>query len=487
MALCFAVLGQTTYTVVQVQEYSRHGVRTAKTYFPNPLNDTEKNLGINTLTPNGYRQQYMIGQEVRKRYPSVFDTQFSFRNVEVFSSPEVRTQVSVWSQLTSILPFGSGSNITGRLEDSLPQFDSIVQKMDGTYALPEGFSAFPIKVESWELDFLFFPSEGVSSCPKAAAWFKTFKNAQYKKYDSFVTDTASKLEALGYNSSTTFKVQKWDLSSLGSFYSELQAKWNYYGKQTETNISEELIEKLKLMQSLKFAVEFNDPTVRKMRNSGIARSIIKAMDTFINGTASDKIRFRLFGGHDTGLQPHGMSLGTTSVDCIVDKIQGNKNTNMCEPAPPFSSAFFYELAVDSSNKYHARILYNGKKVPICSATEESPSSDGYCPYETFKKIYEEKMYMDVNDFDEYCGNKMIQNKRSIEEKRSSQRIFTSSNRNVWIVYFLLVATTVVVIAWRCFVIRSKIRKEVEQYNKIHGTGAADSSIEHETLKAEEKQ
>ena len=91
--------------VVQITEHARHGARTGRDFFPDSDNAAEVKLGQRTLTGNGMRQHYLIGLELRRRYPDILGTKSSpiqADDIEAFTSGSERTVESAVSQLMAI-------------------------------------------------------------------------------------------------------------------------------------------------------------------------------------------------------------------------------------------------------------------------------------------------------------------------------------------------------------------------------------------------
>jgi hypothetical protein len=391
---------QETFTVKHVAEYCRHGARTTW-YSPNLNLDLTQKLGTGALTPNGHRMQYLLGAQIRKNYESLFGpatplgNKLTFKDVEVFASDKARSQLSAISQMAGVLPFGLGGDVTGQdAKWYTPPFANFSSTTEGTASLPERFYPVPLIVNHKDNDMLFFGDYG-GSCPKAAQYGSNFEKQQYAKYDYLIADLHDELEKKGYSAQKLYNISKWDINRLALFSDEIITYENYHGKKYD-DIEESLFEKVFLAHNVKFTSEFNDSKIVRMRSDAVARSIIAGMDKVV-ANSSDAKAFRLFSGHDTGTYAHMLLLGLTSLECLVNKTSGVPVTGRCEYIPDFASQFLYELVTNSKQEYFVRVLFNGDAIEICNGKK-------YCPYAEFKKTFADKLYMDPEEFLQFCGN-----------------------------------------------------------------------------------
>ena len=87
---CLAVqTADVDYQVVQIVEYCRHGART--NFKKLPFMDLVGLYGPGMLTGTGMRQHYLLGKELRNRYPTIFANQDKLTDFEVYSTYYPRT------------------------------------------------------------------------------------------------------------------------------------------------------------------------------------------------------------------------------------------------------------------------------------------------------------------------------------------------------------------------------------------------------------
>ena len=405
-----ACAAQNNFTVVQVTEYCRHGART--TWRDHMHLDLTKNLGLGTLTANGMRMHHLLGKELRNRYTNLLGEQAPHPlrplDVEVFASNVARTQLSAQSQLSGLMPFGTGPEIFEPNRPDLynPNFQNVTVSLDGSYGLPQGYSPVPLILQAPELDVRFL-ADPAHTCPHATSFVANVSEAGYKKYQYFPDKLALELETRGFSSRSIYNKSAWDIESLALLSDELICYENYHGFRYN-NTDPTLQEKIFRAHNVKFTLEFDDIKIKKFRSDAIARDIIQGMDNVVTNKTNKK-KFRLFSGHDTGVLAHMLLLNLTNLDCMVAKMNGTSVEGACEDIPAFAAQFIYELVVNNKNEYFVRSLYNNVAFNICPRKE-------YCPYDEFKEKFEELVFMDKDDFLRFCGNQLL-----IQKSQHSQR------------------------------------------------------------------
>lgn len=385
---------QSQYEVVHLTEYMRHGARTT---WRNSLNsDLTKEFGVGNLTANGMRMHYVLGLQLRKNYPSIFQPEFNNRAFEHYSSSVYRTMESAASQFMGLYPLGTGEkfHLPSDSVVGLPPFEGAKADYINDFALPHGYRPLPYIIESPELDTVFFPSM-YHYCPNAQKYQQKIQAEKMAKYKPLISDLAQKVTELGYDPKTYFQSDSYNIDTLSFFFDEAKVYYNYKGTYMN-DMSPDLLQKLAIDTNLNYAWLFPDEKLQRLISDGIARKIVAGMETFISGKSH--VTFRMFSGHDTGMFANLLRFGMTNEDCLLQKLQGKKVEN-CEDVPEFASSFLYELN-KKNDQYFVRMLYNGKPVKICSKNQD----DFYCTFDDFKAVLQEKLYYNDNDRVEFCGN-----------------------------------------------------------------------------------
>ena len=171
--------------------------------------------------------------------------------------------------------------------------------------------------------------------------------------------------------------------TLSLFWDEMICYENYYGKLYK-GVDKELMNRLTLARNVQFFSEFDDPKILGIRSDGIGRDIVAGFDAYINGT--QKKKFRLFSGHDTGVYAHMILLKMMNMTCLIDLYNGKKVDGPCEEIPGFASQFIHELAIKDGS-YYVRTLFNNVPILVCDVA-------GYCKYEEWKDRFSKLTFME---------------------------------------------------------------------------------------------
>ena len=401
LLLMLAIASQTTaatYNIVHLTEYVRHGARTT---WSNHMNlPFTKVLGTGNITANGMRMHFILGSQLRKNYPMIFDDKYNPTDVQVQSSSVYRCIMSAMSHLMGTYPLGTGDKFTLQNGDQkgLPPWENLQASFSNDSALPQAFRPFPYSVLSEQIDYMFFPSM-LKSCPNANQYGQKLTNEKVAKYSYLVKSIGEELNAAGYNSKKFYN-EEWTVNTVSYLYDEFKSYFNYYGK-LYGGISQDLFDRMFRIANLNFKFLFADEKMERLMSDAVARDIIAGMDDKIAGTS--KLRFRLFAGHDTGVFNHMLRFNLTDEQCMLDLIEKGKTTRRCEDIPDFASSFLYELATDINGKYFVKVLLNGKPFQVCDKDDQF-----YCDYATFKAKMSEMLFYDAEDKLDFCANPLAQ-------------------------------------------------------------------------------
>lgn len=443
------------YKVVQVSEYCRHGART--TWTNNLHLDITEKFGTGILTPNGERMHFLLGQQIRKNYPELFgpDSDLKQDEIEVWASSVARTQLSAQSQLAGLFPEGTGLSITTPNNNKffLPPFEGVDYKWpeSDVGSLPFKFRSIPMTIPSKEFDFHYLSGYD-TTCPNADLYSKKFDPEAHKKYEYLVNDVGKELEAKGFSPKKPYNIEKWNVNATALFSDEMITYLNYYNEYYP-KMDARLMELIFRIHRVKFTCEFDDPKIIRLRSDRVARGILQGMEDYISGNS--KKRFIFYSGHDTGVHSHIILSGLTNLQCMVDKAQGKSVTGNCEDIPDFAAQFLYELVI-KDNSYFVRTLYNGKLFSFCDNAKE------YCPFEEFKKAYAEKLFMDPEEFDKFCGNPYVENSKRGETIKYIQPISTLT---VIVIGSVLVLIMLVLITLQMNKMKSQQKDPFKSFNE----------------------
>jgi len=392
------------YTVVHLTEICRHGARTSTFDVLNlPLT---KELGMGSLTGNGQRQHYLLGQTLRLKYPSIFSS-YNPAQVDIYCSSNTRTIHSAICQSMGLWPLGLGENITVA-EGSPhlhPPFDGdYALSTLGQHSLPHGYRPISYSVKNPELDFLFSP-ELDKVCPNANDIYHRHAREVVQKFDAYVREVGNRLEEKGLHAQTIFNHPTFTFTDIAILYDEFRSYRHYYGKDYLDD--EDLVERVNRLGALQLAVKFSDMKLTRMGADGNARVIIDTLGAVVNGTSQKKFLF--FSGHDSTLFVQMLLFNMTDFDCLQDWALFKPVKRECPTPPSYASTILYELLKDDNSQYYVRSLLNGVAFSVCEGKD-------ICPWEEFKRIFQDKLFYTDPDKLEYCGNDML-----IEAPRVTRR------------------------------------------------------------------
>lgn len=467
--LCVVSWVRAELRLLQVTEYCRHGARTAKEYFPSGDNLEESKLGNSKLIPSGFHQHYELGKALKQKY-STFLANLTPQQVEISSSQSDRTMESAWSQLIGLLGSGAGPRITGTSPSSeiwLPAFSQISPSLasEDLTALPNRSVVLALNVQEERTDHIFQPSEGKAVCPKASAQFSADRKVAYKEYINHpgVAAVRDLLNKKNFIVSKVFEgAEKWDVATIGAFFSEINGKRYFYGgdgQDGQDKLTSDEIDKIEQIQALKFALMYRNETITRFRADKFMREVIQGFDR-LKSNASDPLnkKFRLFSGHDTGLYAVMQRLNLTNLSCTLEAIDKGSAPAGCELAPPYASNLILEfLADDAAGKYWVRGMFNSKPIKMCG------SEQGYCEFEMFKVLMEQTLLLKPSEYKNLCGSTLEQTKDSWNKANSKSQTNPASpetqrsHLDLYILLCTMILLFVLVIA-RIFHLRADIKR-----------------------------
>jgi hypothetical protein len=240
-----------------VSELFRHGARTHvhpghfKT--SSPFYEEIDLIGIENLTGNGERMHFLLGSQLRKDYPNLFepeDPEFHLYQspvykkakpkinnfqTELYSSIVHRCIVSAQSHLMGVYPPGKETgDYLNHPESNFglkPDFENLQVSFTNSTnsALPLGFRVFPIMTTSKESDRYFYPS--LKSCDLPYDYKKEHTRISKQLTEKYLTKGGSikRLVAAGFKASKYVpkdwkkgEGREWTLETMSRFYDSMR-------------------------------------------------------------------------------------------------------------------------------------------------------------------------------------------------------------------------------------------------------------------------
>ena len=244
-----------------------------------------------------------------------------------------------------------------------PNFEPITFEFNQTKSLPYGETTHPLATDTALLDFFFLLDD---SCPNLKGLIQGERATREEHYTELVKPTYDKLGSLGYTPSKVGQ-ESWNLGAVNRIFDNLWAQLFYTGEFISGTDSD-FYRKLEIAMSINTALNYPTETIQKLWTHSISNNMIDNMDIRIAG--KNRVKLRMYSGHDSNLLPFMLRYGLMDENCLQDLYQKGQSDRQCETHPTFASLFVWELNQRTSDqKYFVRILFNGKEVLFCEKHE----------------------------------------------------------------------------------------------------------------------
>ena len=408
--LIFILLALATSKLVAVVEICRHGARAPTTFMPGD-NDKIWPQGEGELLPEGMRQHYLIGQELRKRY--IKDEEFLSFNyyqpeIYVFTTDINRTIMSAQSQLQGLYPAGTGPVLrnTSIESDIVPPIhifnqDFITNNLKFS-ALPHFTQVIPVHSDSNErLSFL----KSKEACPyyHALAEYKMSLPDLQKIYDQdpFVTNTI--MEVLNL---TKKEAQKRIRKISDSLISN-----SFMKNPLPQGFNQTFFERVQVLATAIKNYNFFEPDyLARVAGGFLISEVLENLKSAKNESTTKK--FFLYSAHDTTL---AFSLAFLQQNISV--------------LPPFASTLIFELR-ETNGLYFVTVAYNDNfiQIPKCKGLK--------CTFEEFEDYVKQR---EIPKLKELCDGEVtndFQGSVLIDQSSYSEKLESKDTFN-FIFYVLL--------------------------------------------------
>lgn len=362
MRIVALLLGLCAAKVVFLAEVCRHGARS-------PLHlmkwdqDGRWSESSGQLTAAGMRQHYLLGSELRKRYPDLFNRSYSEDLFRVVSTDVDRTIMSAEAQLLGLFPKGqmltNASYAVPPLNISSKD-DSYLLDLE-TEALPNRFQ--PIAVHSNNAAPLLTPQLQV--CPKLhsldqEAETGSAARAAVRHYPEVL---AAVKEVLGGSEQEAVKAMREVLDSVEANVFE--------GKELPQAFTKDLLGQMKELNDQLFSLSYQPDSTGRLWASQFLSELTEVLEAV--SSQSESTVFRLYSAHDT------------TVAGVLSGLEAFNST-----VPPFASTILFEV----SDSLTLRVLYNDQPLhlPGCASLQ--------CPLSTAISYMRNRAY---SDFPSACG------------------------------------------------------------------------------------
>ena len=350
-----AVVAVVTAKVTMLVEVCRHGVRSPLHFQPWDM-DGRWPDGPGSLTATGMRQHYLLGTELRKRYPSLFHFNYTESLYSVVSTPYNRTIMSAQSQLLGLFPTGKSlSNAKFAVPPMNLSADSGADLLDlEDEALPNHFQ--PISIRT---------SDRFSFCPRLTRLdieSQTGSQSQHliKEYSDVLEAVKS---VLSCSEDEAVEVMRDVVDSV--------AANEFEGYSLPGEFNEKVREEMKELRDELFALSFSYENIVRLWVTEFFTDLANTLENVKNDNQT--VIFKLYSAHDTTIA--GILSGFERFDGQI---------------PPFASSLLFEITDNS----HLKVIYNDQVVTI------PPCSQSECQIEGVVEYLRDRAY---SDFAVACG------------------------------------------------------------------------------------
>ena len=423
--------------------------------------------GPDVLYPNGMRQHFMLGQQIKLQFTTLLKPTSSgqqLRYIKMYSSSEDKCIASAQSHLYGIFDLGQGPKVTSAQANVLlPPFTPMTAKWAGkTEALLQQYMPTISKLQiDKKIDSMFNP-EFEESCPVGFQDLSSSTNDVVEKkmaeIQAFIDQIDSELTAQNFSCVQTFNKPKYDKDTLWQVFNAFESDKFYTGAYSST-LQQTTIDKLRLFVSYYSAIKLDVSSSNKLYTHSLGNSISQHFLQKINILNGDpsKIDFSQkyigYSGEQKNLFSYLFALGLTNSECLFDQI-GNSMTHKyskdnirdqpCELYPTYASNLLAQLSIEGGI-FYITTYYNGANFDICTSQSVTNDDIVSCPFNAWIDIFIEKT-MD-SSFNERCfADDSLTNSISFAEKQkmTEKQQGNTAGINIW--FFVSFVLFVIVLA-----------------------------------------
>lgn len=380
--------------------------------------------GSGNLLPEGYRQHFNLGYQVRENYKDLISSIEVESELEIYSSGFERNILSALAHNNGLFPIpnGSGSLMeTFILHKKEIMWKNLKIKKKMLSEFEHSKVSIPINVQDFKDDYLFH-SKMKHSCK--AGWKKLKKErhnilrdyvgkigyyqglfTQFGLFPNHANYKIGKLKKL--KKIIKHKIYKTEpkvdnFEEFSHWFEHVNA--HFYSKGENLLYDDDVFEKLRTAHSANSFAYLQDEKFSKVNADSIIRQIWSHMSVrkdLVNTSGKDQknngYKYLGFSANSWNIASLLLSLNQTATNCHLEKMSTNKTESLCTPFPDFAEHFLFELSVKDDNQFFVRVKYNDYMLSVC------PSGKEYCPFEEFEKVLEDHIFLkfehDVCDYD----------------------------------------------------------------------------------------
>ena len=428
---------QTPQSVYLVEIYTSGAKSPKKDYLKSGFYE---DLGYNQLTPNGQRQQYLLGNQIRVENLHLFNSLQDRSKVETYSRRAEANLDSAFSHLSGLFPPGTGLKVSGNTfnkEITYPPYRPFKPSLDlkTIYSVPNGASFWPIHSFFGKDDNLFNYEIG-KVCPVAKYDAAQQSRALIISSERILNKIGGMVEKSGLDPKTLFNQTGYDFESLALLSKALRA-WYYHEGVYLANLNKSQTELLRVVETYYYmALYFPSDGFLKLYTHNITKIVYKRLLGFLPNTTKcgpknkkkllvkqneqqgaqfgDRNVYLGFSSDEMTILPFLVKIGKTSRQClrsiIVNPALLNTTRNKCITVPDPASTLLITLnknvsKTEKSPIFEVLVTLNGSPVDFCRSSNTANSTNHPCPLTEFLTVLKNDfMYFDDENYNFFCGS-----------------------------------------------------------------------------------
>ncbi|CAG9323783.1 unnamed protein product [Blepharisma stoltei] len=362
-------------STIFVVEVSRHGARTPVSFQPWDNDGRWSTYQPGELTPEGMRQHYLIGAELRNRY--IVETQllnetFYQPQINAYSTDVHRTLQSAESQMMGLYPPSTGPNLrVPQLEETaVPPIEvynetEIIQEL-GQSALPNNTQVVPVHTDSSDREYLLLADD---TCERYRYLVKLRKNS------TDVLNLKSESAGIYQTIMAYFKVSLDEAESMFSDIVDSLRCNNWYGFTVPAVFGESFFTQANLLDDqLNQLVSYVPDLLSRYAGSDFLSNLSYLLNNAKN--QANNLKFQFYSAHD---------------DTLLNILSALQLGNLLQPT--FASTLIFELIQDDNNAgiYNVTLTYND----VLQVVGNCPGTS--CPLETFLEFINARAFPNITE------------------------------------------------------------------------------------------
>lgn len=372
---------------------------------------TLEKYGPESLTINGERMMYRLGQEIQEKFKDFFGEDRVLKFAKFYSES---TPPSIQSSQCFMIGLQNFSKNEAKVIENekitLPPLKNLNYLYKGNSPLPHNIQFYPIHVDNKDnnssLRNSFFITQQKEECPLL---FKELES----KGDLINQETHNKFFSLlellreaGVVPKGLDKEKGWNFENLRLLFSAAETKL-YNDGVYDDDLDPEMFDMLRAWYTFSYELQFFDENSDKGKYiiNEIVNSTIKNFEIFSTLKSKEEksgMKYRVFMGSGENIYILNKLMGLSKKKCIEDVIKkGFISSKNCYLYPKFGSSLTFELSEFKGKKY-VRVLLDLEMVDL--PCESSEVENGYCSFEDFKKLAEDNF-----TYNEFYTRKCFEN------------------------------------------------------------------------------